>query len=185
MQTSTLTVNQPAQYGAVRNMQSLAGATVNSMDMTDQIVLIALQVFQVAFLWFHDWIPLGRLNDVRAVRNQDTLQRLIVVTLIQSVPWTIGLVFSGLYFGQSYPDWLGSWLRGTYVILFLGELYAWWVPYLVRVDAKRAARYQIMFGNTHSFLPLHNGIVPNTLHVVLHASTAATLVMLFAFFDGN
>jgi hypothetical protein len=32
---------------------------------------------------------------------------------------------------------------------------------------------------------LRNGIVPNTLHVVLHVSTAATLVTLFAFFDGN
>jgi hypothetical protein len=166
-------------------MQNLAGATVNSIGMTAEIVLIALQTFQVAFLWFHDWIPLGRLNDVRAVRSQDTLQRLIVVTLIQSVPWTIGLVFSARYFGQTYPDWLDSWLRVTYVVLFLGELYAWWVPYLVRVEAKRAARYQVMFGNTHSFLPLRNGIVPNTLHVVLHVSTAATLVMLFAFFEGN
>jgi hypothetical protein len=31
-----------------------------------EMVLLALQVFQVLFLWVHDWIPLGRLNDVAA-----------------------------------------------------------------------------------------------------------------------
>jgi hypothetical protein len=51
-----------------------------------EMVLLALQVFQVLFLWVHDWIPLGRLNDVAAVRNQDTRRRLVTVTLIQSVP---------------------------------------------------------------------------------------------------
>jgi hypothetical protein len=37
-----------------------------------EMVLVALQVLQVLFLWLHDWIPLGRLNDVAAVRSQDT-----------------------------------------------------------------------------------------------------------------
>ncbi len=42
-----------------------------------EMVLLALQVFQVLFLWVHDWIPLGRLNDVAAVRSQDTRRHLI------------------------------------------------------------------------------------------------------------
>ena len=42
--------------------------------------LIALQTFVVAFLWAHDWIPLGRLNDVAAVRSQDTLRGLTTST---------------------------------------------------------------------------------------------------------
>jgi hypothetical protein len=37
-----------------------------------------------------------------------------------------------------------------------------------------------MFGNTHSFLPVRNGLVPNTAHIMLHVCTAATLVVLFA-----
>jgi hypothetical protein len=49
-----------------------------------EMVLLALQVFQVLFLWVHDWIPLGRLNEVAAVRSQDTRRRLVTVTLIQS-----------------------------------------------------------------------------------------------------
>ena len=51
-----------------------------------EISFLGLQVFQVLFLWLHDWVPLGRLNDVAAVRTQDTTLRLIIVTLIQSVP---------------------------------------------------------------------------------------------------
>ena len=29
-------------------------------------------------------------------------------------------------------------------------------------------------GNTHAFLPEHNGNVPNTAHILLHLATAAT-----------
>jgi hypothetical protein len=71
-----------------------------------EMVLLALQVFQVLFLWVHDWIALGRLNDVAAVHSQDTGRRLVTVTLIQSVPWTIGLCFTLLHFRRPYPDWL-------------------------------------------------------------------------------
>jgi hypothetical protein len=66
----------------------------------------------------------------------------------------------------------------TYGLLFLGELRAWWVPYLFWPDAKRAARYQAMFGNAHSFLSQRNGMAPNTLHVVLHIFTLVTLLVL-------
>jgi hypothetical protein len=34
-----------------------------------EVVLLALKVFQVLFLWVHDWIPLRRLNDVTAERS--------------------------------------------------------------------------------------------------------------------
>ena len=44
----------------------------------------------------------------------------------------------------------------------------------------RAARYRALFGGTHAFLPGRNGIVPNTLHVALHAATLATLPALAA-----
>lgn len=144
-----------------------------------EILLLALQAFQVAFLWIHDWIPLGCLNDVAAVRGQDTTRRLVIVTLIQSVPFTIGLFFSAKYFGHLYPAWLTKWLWISYGILLGGQLRAWWVPYLGKAEPARAARYQRMFGNTHSFLPQRNGIAPNTAHVLLHLSTAATLVVLF------
>ena len=143
-----------------------------------QEVLLGLQAFQVLFLWVHDWIPLGRLNDVAAVRGQDTTVRLAMVTLIQSVPFTIGLVFSLLNFGQPYPHWLYNWLWISYGVLFVGQMRAWWVPYLFKPEPARAERYAKMFRNTHAFLPRRNGIVPNTAHILLHLATAATLVAL-------
>jgi hypothetical protein len=97
----------------------------------------------------------------------------------ESVPWTIGLFFSAWYFGQPSPAWLHGWLWITYGLLFVGQIRAWWVPYLLKPEPERAARFQRMFGNTHSFLPERNGMVPNTAHILLHLSTAATLLVLF------
>ena len=142
-------------------------------------ILLGLQAFQVLFLWLHDWVPLGPLNDVAAVRSQDTRLRLIIVTLIQSMPFTIVLLFSLLYFRSSYPHWLYLWLWISYSLIFIGQIRAWWAPYLFRAEPWRAARYQIMFGKTHSFLPVRNGLVPNTAHIMLHVATAATLGILF------
>ena len=135
---------------------SSTASTNNGMELA----LLALQAFQVVFLWIHDWIPLGRLNDVASVRREDSLERLVVVTLVQSVPYSIGLFFSARYFHQPYPEWLILWLWISYGLLFVGQLRAWWVPYLLRPEPARAERYEKMFGNTHSFLPKRNGLVP-------------------------
>jgi hypothetical protein len=144
-----------------------------------QVILIALQAYQVVFLWIHDWVPLGSLNDVAAVRKEDSFRQLLTVTLIQSVPWTVGLVFSVRHFGEPYPSWLGYWLWISYTLLLIGQIRAWWLPYIIAPDPQRAARYERMFGNTHAFLPTRNGIVPNTAHVTLHLATAATLIALY------
>jgi hypothetical protein len=144
-----------------------------------ETTFITLQALVVAFLSFHDWIPLGRLNNLAAIRGEDTLPRRVFVTLLPAVPAAIGLFFSARHFGQSYPDWLEMLLWITYGVFILGMLRAWWIPYLVLPDAERAARYQIIFAGTHSFLPRRNGMVPDTLHTVFHLVTLATLVALF------
>jgi dihydrodipicolinate synthase/N-acetylneuraminate lyase len=90
-------------------------------------------------------------------------------------------VASIFYLGRTYPSWLFWWLWISYILLFIGELQAWWVQYFLAPDAVRAARYQVMFGNTHAFLPARNGIRPNTLHVILHAATLAILIVLALF----
>ncbi len=102
------------------------------------------------------------------------------MTLIQSVPFTLGLIFSISFLQTHHPVWLWNWLWVSYLLLFVGELRAWWLPYLIRPEPERAARYDKMFGGTHTCLPLHNGIAPNTLHCVLHAATACTLLVLAA-----
>ncbi len=145
-------------------------------------LLLSLQAVHVVFLWAHDWIPLGRMNDVAATRRQDDVVRLVRVTLVQSVPFTIGFGFSVAYqvLDQPIPGWLWSWLWVSYGVLFTGELAAWWIPNLVRPQPARAARYKVMVGNTHGFLPERNGIVPNALHCLLHLATLALLLLLIA-----
>src|SRR5689334_5507302 len=96
-----------------------------------ETVFFSPQAFQVAFLWVHDWIPLGRLNNVAAVRAQDTRQRLVVITFLSSIFFSVGLFFSWRYFGQPYPFWLHIYLWIIYSSLLLGQLRAWWVPYLL------------------------------------------------------
>lgn len=140
---------------------------------------MALQAYQVLFLWLHDWVPLPPFNDVAAVRRADPLARLVRITLIQSVPFTAGLAFSALSYGRPYPHWLRLWLWISYGVLFAGQLRAWWVPYLLHAEPRRAARYRLMFGRTHSFLPVRHGVVPNTAHLTLHLATAATLAVLY------
>jgi hypothetical protein len=141
--------------------------------------LVGLQAVQVLFLWVHDWAPLGALNDTAAVRRADGLPRLVQVTVIQSAPYSIGLMASAVTWG-SWPLWLWIWLSASYAILFAGELRAWWWPYLVKPEPERAARYKALFGRTHAFLPERNGITPNTLHVCLHACTGLTVFLLAA-----
>jgi hypothetical protein len=145
--------------------------------------LITLQVFQVAFLLGHDWLPLGRLNDIRAVHAADSRARLIVVTLVSAAPYAFGLAASLSEARRVWPDWLPIYLWISYGLLLAGQLRAWWVPYLITPDPARALRYESMFGRTHAFLPVRNGIRPNTLHLALHAATLTTLVLLYALPD--
>lgn len=148
--------------------------------MTDFPVraLLALQCFHVAFLALHDWIPLGNLNDIRAVRAENSTTKLLVGTFVSTLPFAFGLAASFYYLDRGYPAWLPIYLGISYALLFLGELQAWWIPYFFRAEPGRAARYQAMFGKTHAFLPERNGIRPNTLHVVLHAATVITLLLM-------
>ncbi len=59
-----------------------------------KILLIALQAFQVLFLALHDWIPLGRLNNVAAARSENPGGGLFWTTVISTVPYAIGLAGS-------------------------------------------------------------------------------------------
>jgi hypothetical protein len=140
--------------------------------------LVALQCFVVLFVALHNWIPLGTFNDVKGARAAFPGSKLVSVTLINLTPFSIGLAGSAIYFGRTYPGWLIWWLWVTYGLACCGSLKAWWLPYLFRPDPKLAARYQLMYGTTHAFLPERNGIKPNTLHVMFDVVTIAILMAL-------
>ena len=148
-------------------------------DTTLDIVFLCLQGFVTAFLLLHDWVPLGRFSNLSAMRKEDSLVRSIVVTLIPVVPAAFGLYYSARYFAKPYPHGVLMLLWITYGSLLIGLLRAWWIPYLLIPDPERAARYQIIFAGTHTFLPKRNGISPDTLHTVFHAAVVGTLVLLF------
>lgn len=139
--------------------------------MHSQNILLGLQVLQVSILIFHDWIPLGRLNDVATVRRVHGFKKILIGTLINAIPFSFGLAASLYYWGQPLPHWLWMYLIIAYGILFAGEIETWWLTYFFGYkDAARAAPYRTMFGSTHAFLPVRHGIAPNTLHVILHSA---------------
>lgn len=141
-------------------------------------ILLCLQIFQVAVLLLHDWIPLRPLNDVRAARRGRSLQAVALGTAISSLLPSTGLALSFVYLKSGWPAWLQIYLLASYGFLLIGELEAWWIPYLLWAQPKRAALYEALYGDTHAFLPPRNGIRINTLHFVLHAATLATVFML-------
>ena len=141
-------------------------------------LLLALQAFHVLFLLFHDWIPLGSLNNIAAVRAENSLPKLLIGTAISTSFFLFGLIASAIHRNGPYPHWLLWYLLISYLFLFYGELTAWWIPYFGAPQPERAARYQTMFANTHAFLPARNGIPLNTLHIILHVFTLATLLVI-------
>ena len=144
-----------------------------------RIAFLALQAFQVTFLFLHDWVPLGRFTNLAAVRAADPFQKRLWTTLLIGVPFAIGLAFSIIHADDFvFPFWLSTYLWVSYGLLLAGEIRAWWVPYLVWSDPDRTVRYRQRFAGTYRFLKDRAGIAPDTLHVILHTATLATLVLL-------
>lgn len=143
------------------------------------LLLVALQIFHLLFLLLHDWVPLDRLNDVSAFQKSTTTPQKALSLLVPSIPVVVGLAFTFLSETHAPSISFRITLSVIYGFLFLGELEAWWIPYAFGTSAERVARYQALFGATHSFLPGRHGITPNTLHVTLHTVTLATLILIW------
>jgi len=81
------------------------------MAFAVQSSLLALQGVQVAFLLLHDWVPLGRLSNLAAVRASDATGKLLVVTLLSARPSAL-LFGVCCWFGPGtrWPGWVQSWL---------------------------------------------------------------------------
>jgi hypothetical protein len=139
---------------------------------------IGCQLIVVLFIALHDWVPLGRLNNLAGIRAVDSKAKLFVVTLLSTLPFAIGLAASIHYAATGFPPWLLWWLWTSYGAGLYGMLKTWWVPYLFAPDPARAARYQQRFAHTHAFLPSRHGIRPDTLHVIFHAVLVVLIILL-------
>jgi len=139
---------------------------------------LGCQLFVVIFIGLHDWVPLGRLSNLPAIRAADTRRRLVLVTLLSTLPFAIGFAASAYYAAGGFPIWLMYLLWINYVTLLYGILRAWWVPYLLFEDPVRAARYRERFANTLAFLPTRHGIRPDALHVLFHGVFLVAFILL-------
>jgi hypothetical protein len=143
-----------------------------------QHALVICQVIAVIFLALHDWVPLGTLNNVTGLRAVDTSAKLLFSTVVSTLPFAAVLFASVLYMNDHFPARLIWWLWATYIACAYGILRAWWIPYLGSPDPDRAARYRVRFAGTNGFLPVRNGIRPDSLHLVFHTLVVSILIML-------
>lgn len=139
--------------------------------------LIGLQAWIVLFLALHDWVPLGRLTNRAGVRGVDSTAKLVWTTVWSTAPFALGLGWCVWY--AHWPGWLVTYLRVSYAVLLGGALSSWWVPYFFGAGEEKKARFRERFRGTWAFLPERNGIRPDTLHVVFHASLVVLVVLLW------
>lgn len=136
--------------------------------LSEKFLLLGLSLVFL-FMLFHDWIPLGPFNDVDAVSAETPIGRLVITTLINTGQILVIGVILLVYMGKKYPIWARLWLIIHQSCIFIGVMLSWWIPYFFGIGAAdKVERYSKMFGNTHSFLPVRNGIVPNTIHTMFH-----------------
>lgn len=143
---------------------------------SEMILFVGLSLIFI-FMLIHDGVPLGNLNDVQAVSESRNVNELIVVTLIGAGQILLLMALLLCFIGKKYPIWIKLWLVIHQGFIFAGALLDWWIPYFTGFGSEeRIERYNAMFGNTHAFLPVNHGIVPNTLHVMFHSTLFVCLM---------
>jgi hypothetical protein len=75
-----------------------------------KVLLFGLQCCVVLFMALHNWIPFGKLNDLRGVRKEFPGNKLLITTLINFTPYAFGLAASAFYLERRFPGWLFWWL---------------------------------------------------------------------------
>lgn len=148
-----------------------------NIRIAEKLLLLGYS-FILLFMIVQDWVPIGTLNDVHAISDTRSKSELILVTLFGIVQILILMFIILKFIGRRYSIWAKLWLIIHPTIIFIGALLEWWIPYFFGYGAdKRSAQYAEMFGNTHSFLPAMNGIVPNTLHSMFHAILLLCIIL--------
>ncbi len=99
---------------------------------------------------------------------------LVVVNIIQSVPFSIGLWFSVLHLWRPHPHCYTRELWISYSLNFVGQFRAWWILYLIHAGPERAAHYQVRFGKPTIFC-LVVFMIRTRRMFMLHVATLATL----------
>ena len=147
-----------------------------NVTVSEKIFITGLGLI-LLFMLSHDWIPLGSLNDIQGVCAENTMSGLIQLTIINTISVLVVVVLTLLFIGKRYPIWARIWLIIHLGSILYGAISAWWIPYLFGAEPELIERYNVMFGNTHSFLQVMNGVVPNTIHVLFHVTLLMTWIL--------
>lgn len=133
------------------------------------IFFVALQIILLFFMLFHDWISVPPLNDIAALKSKDSTLYRLMGSFINGSLVLIPLVLTLFYYSQpTIPFYVGMTVMAFYLLLTIGTILSWWIPYLFGSSQKLKKQFS-KFKNTHHFLPrLKDHIIPNTLHVILH-----------------
>lgn len=133
------------------------------------LFFIAIQFVLLAFMLFHDWISIPPLNDIEALKTNDSTFYRVLGSLINGLFVLIPLILTIIFFDHNHvPFSIALIVFSFYFVLTLGTIFSWWLPYIFG-SSKTLKEAFSKFKNTHHFLPARgDNIVPNTLHVILH-----------------
>jgi hypothetical protein len=128
---------------------------------------IALQIVLLFFMTFHDWIHIPPFIDITELEKHSTKKgRLINSTIFFFIVF-IPLMLTWVYRSNLTP-WILINICLFYVLLTVGTIFSWWVPYFFGSSEKHKADFA-EYKNTHHFLPARaDNVIPNTFHVILH-----------------
>lgn len=146
---------------------------------------IVLQIILLMFMIFHDWIPIPPFNDIAVLKEEGTKYRLLG-SFVNGFFVFIPLLLTLLYFHESPIPFIARFsVVLFYLILTIGTIFSWWVPYFFGSSDSHRAHFN-KFKNTHHFLPARgSNVIPNTLHVILHLQVWGCFVFSLYFLRAN
>jgi hypothetical protein len=138
--------------------------------------LAATLILQLIVFLTHDLVPLGRWNNLPALRTAVPLGRSIRGAFLNGALGLLALYFFHIS-SLTHTSNALTWLIVVQGSLVYGEVRWWWYPYLIGASPALVARLRPNWQDTLAFLPERNGIRPNALHTLMHGLTFAALVL--------
>jgi hypothetical protein len=141
-------------------------------------IFAILQAILLAFMLFHDWLPLKPFNDIVTLKKTDGDFSRALSSAVNGLTVAIPLMITLAYRNRFVlPLSISLTIFFFYLLLTIGTLVNWWIPYLFGSSKKHKQQFN-KFKNTHHFLPARKDhVIPNTLHVILHLQVWACLAI--------
>jgi hypothetical protein len=132
------------------------------------MTLIVATAIYLGYVLVHDWVPLGRLNDMERQREQPLRTRLLVE--VGNVLPILALLIVAIVFPTGPLPWGAALYAGLYIVVFAVLAWlSWYGPYFFGTTSERETAAAYEYGRTVQILPARGTHVrPNLMHVGLH-----------------